>query len=162
MRKKTVASVVALALAGAGGFAAAGIAGGDQTGAERTVLPTVDAVGSAEAGVSVRASRPAARARRRAKTPLIQHFYAPQPLVPPDDSGRVQGLRCPGGFQPIGGAAQTSIGIVLSYLSRRNPVNGRRPNRTYFIGVDDITDSNLPGSGAVVEVICAKNLRVKR
>ena len=85
-------------------------------------------------------------------------------LVPPEEGGGVvQPIRCPrGAGNPIAGGARTAQGIVVAYLSRARPDNGRTPDRTYFVGIEDIDSDNDPESGALVEVQCAKGIRVRR
>jgi hypothetical protein len=106
------------------------------------------------------------RARGRRRSPTIDFFYSRTPIVPENGEGFVQPIRCPrGAGNPIGGGARTAEGIVIAYLSRAHPVTGRTPDRTYFVGVEDVDggdpDPNA-GAGALTEVQCAKGLRVKR
>ena len=102
--------------------------------------------------------------RGRRGGPTIDFFYSRADLVPEAEGGGiVQPIRCPrGAGNPIGGGARTGEGIVIAYLSRAHPATGRTPDRTYFVGIEDVDTDNEPGSGALVEVQCAKGMTVRR
>jgi hypothetical protein len=159
MRKLTTTALVGVALVGAGAFAGLTLAGPSGVGEPREVAETV--VAKPVTGVPGRATQ--ARARKRG--PTIDFFYARDDIVPADGGGLVQPLRCPrGAGQPIGGGARTGTGIVIAYLSRAHPTTGNTPARTYFIGVEDVdtgTPDPNPGAGALVEIQCAKGMKVK-
>ena len=98
---------------------------------------------------------------RGTQGPIIDFLYANNPTVPPEGGGIVQPIRCPrSAGKPIGGGARTSQGIVVAYVSRVSPA-GNRPKRTYFVGVEDVSSANPAGSGAQIEVQCAKNMVVR-
>lgn len=162
MRSKKAIAAGATALVVAGAFAAISIAGSDRTVSDPRVkvLRPVTAVANPDG----RAGDSAARtSKSRKKKPTIQFFYARTATVPPEQGGVVQALRCPKGKgEPIAGGAQTSEGIVISYLSRINPSSGKAPARTYYVGVDDNSDDPAQEeAGALVEIQCAKNIVVK-
>ena len=100
----------------------------------------------------------------RAGGATIQTFYLPQQVVPDEtDPDPVVPVRCPrkaGGA--IGGGAATDVGIDLIYLSQANPETLETSARTYYVGVEDVSDENGPGAGAIVEVHCAKGIDVKK
>lgn len=98
---------------------------------------------------------------RGKNTPVIQTFYAQDLVTPPEGGGVVLGLQCPknaGGA--IGGGAATQEGIVVSYLSQLNPDDLTSSKRVYYIGVDH--NSGPQGAGAILEVHCAKKVKVKK
>jgi hypothetical protein len=153
-----IGAAVAAALIGAGVLAGMSVAGSNGVGEPReTVAPVV---AKPVTGVPVRET--AARGGPR-RGPVIDFFYAVTPLIPPEGGGAVQPIRCPRrAGNPIGGGARTAEGIVVSYLSRANPETGATPRRTYFVGVDDnSSDPGQAGNGALIEVQCAKRLRVR-
>jgi hypothetical protein len=156
-----IAAAVGAALVAAGTLAGMSIAGSNGVGEPRDALAPV--VAKPVTGVPGRET--AARGGRR-RGPVIDFFYARDAVIPDDLEGLVQPIRCPrGAGQPIGGGARTGEGIVVAYLSRAHPSTGETPSRTYFVGVEDV-DTGTPdpneGAGAVVEVQCAKGMRVKR
>jgi hypothetical protein len=160
MRKLTMAAIAGLALAGAGTFAGLTLAGPGAGGESREVAEA--AVAHPVTGVPGRDAQARGGGRRG---PTIDFFYAREDIVPADGGGLVQPLRCPrGAGQPIAGGARTGNGIVIAYLSRAHPTTGNTPARTYFIGVEDIDtgapDPN-PGAGALVEIQCAKGMKVR-
>ena len=154
MRKRIILGAAGLALTATTAFAAVSLAGGGAAGEARDAAPTVVAKPSVarEAGAVIRAGGGA----------TIQSFYFAAATVPPEGGGAVQGARCPRrAGKPISGGASTSEGIVISYLSRIDPEsNDTRPS-TYYVGVDDNSTTNAAGSGAIIEVSCAKGLEVK-
>jgi hypothetical protein len=158
MRKHLIAGVAAVALMGGGVVAGMSLAEGDAIGEPRDVA--APAVVAPVTGVA----RGGAVARRGSGGPTIDFFYARNDIVPANGAGLVQPIRCPrGAGKPIAGGARTGDGVVLAYLSRAHPETGRTPRRTYFVGVEDVDldpDTN-PGAGALVEVQCAKGMRVK-
>jgi hypothetical protein len=148
---------VAVALVAAGVLAGTSIAGGD--GEPRTV----DEVVVAEPIVAEpAANRAGTAAKKKRKKPTIRYFQAAVATVPPEGGGIVQPIVCPRRQgEPIAAGAQTTVGLVVNYLSRINPETQELPPRTYYVGVEDISDTNQPGSGALVEVQCAKNIKVE-
>jgi hypothetical protein len=161
MKKLTMAAVAGLALIGAGAFAGLTLAGSSGVGEPREVAATV----VAHPVTGVPAGGASGRGGGGGRGPTIDFFYARDDIVPEDGSGLVQPLRCPrGAGKPIGGGARTGEGIVIAYLSRAHPATGDTPARTYFIGVEDVDtgapDPN-PGAGALVEIQCAKGMRVR-
>lgn len=162
MRSKLIVAPLSAMLIAAGVFAAVSIAGADKgevQDARPKILKPVTAVANPDGSVD----RAASAKRKSKKKPTIQYFYAPVVTVPPEGLGVVQALRCPKGKgEPIAAGAQTSVGIVISYLSRIKPGTGKTPARTYYVGVDDNSDTNAAGSGARVEIQCAKYIKVKR
>lgn len=156
MRNRITAGTAAAALIATGVLAGASLADRDGIGAAReTAQPTV-------ADPTTALARDGSRASGRRRGPVIDFFYAQNATVPPEGGGLVQPIKCPrGAGNPIAGGARTAVGIVVSYLSRVNPQTGGTPRRTYFVGVDDNSDANLAGSGAFVEVQCAKRIRVR-
>ena len=158
MRKLMMAAAGAAVLGG-GALAAISLAGPDGIGEPRkTVAPVI-----AKPVTGVARGDVAERGRRRG--PTIDFFYSRAEVVPENGQGVVQPIRCPrGAGNPIAGGARTAQGIVVAYLSRARPDNGRTPDRTYFVGVEDVDvdpDSNA-GSGALIEVQCAKGMTVGR
>ncbi|MDQ3571393.1 MAG: hypothetical protein M3383_00870 [Actinomycetota bacterium] len=113
------------------------------------------------AGAVTAVARGAQASARGTQGPVVDFLYARNPTVPPEGGGVVQPIRCPrSAGRPIGGGARTSQGIVVAYLSRVSPT-GNRPKRTYFVGVEDVSAVNPAGSGALIEVQCAKNMVVR-
>lgn len=154
MRKRISLGAAGVALAATTAFTAVSLAGGGAAGESREAAPTV----VAKAAVA-REPGPVVRAGGGA---TIQSFYFAEPTVPPEGGGAVQGARCPRkAGNPISGGASTSEGIVISYLSRIRPGSSNTRPSTYFVGVDDNSTSNPAGSGAIIEVSCAKGLKVK-
>jgi hypothetical protein len=159
-RRKVLGSIGAAALIGAGAIAATSIAGND--GEPRQLAgPQQAAPLTAERPAGPAAGAAAKRGKKKRKKPTIQTFYAAVATVPPEGGGLVQPVICPRGRgEPIGGGARTSQGLVINYLSRINPQSGAIRKRVYYVGVEDVSDANPPGSGAIVEVQCAKRIRV--
>ena len=161
MRKRMMLGAAGAALLAAGALAGMTLADPEGIGAPREVADVV--VAAPVTGVAARPTDRPRGARARRPRPTIDFFYARNDLVPPEQGGLVQPIRCPRrAGNPVGGGARTAQGIVISYLSRVNPATGATPSRTYFVGVDD--NSTLPeqeGAGALVEVQCAKGMRVK-
>jgi hypothetical protein len=158
MRKLMLAAAGGVVL-GAGVLTAISVAGSDGIGeARETVAPVI-------AKPITGVARRDAVERGGRGGPTIDFFYSRTSLVPENGEGVVQPIRCPrGAGNPIAGGARTGQGIVVAYLSRARPDNGRTPDRTYFVGVEDVDvepDSN-PGAGALIEVQCAKGMTVKR
>jgi hypothetical protein len=99
----------------------------------------------------------------RAGGATIQTFYLSQAVDPPEDSGTVVGPKCPNNAgNAIGGGAATDEGIVVSYLSQIRPSNGETKGPVYWVGVDDNSTTNGANADALIEVQCAKGLRVKK
>ncbi len=93
----------------------------------------------------------------------IQTFYLSEPIDPPENSGTVVGPQCPNNAgSAIGGGAATGQGIVVSYLSQIRPSNATIKDRIYWVGVDDNSATNEADAGALIEVHCAKGLKVKK
>lgn len=121
---------------------------------ERVVLDPVTATKRVAPGRAV--SQPRGTTQRRRRPPVINFFYQRVPLEP----GFVQPIRCPRrAGRPIGGGARTSVGIVVSYLSRVHPTTNETPRRTYFVGVDALEGAD-PAANAYIEVACAKRMKV--
>jgi hypothetical protein len=155
MRKRIIGAAAGVVLIAGGMLAGISLAGSDKAGEPRAVA--APAVLEPITGVPARGAQ--ARAGKRRK-PTIDFFYSRQPIVPPDGAGVVQPIRCPrGAGEPVAGGAWTAQGIVIAYLSRSHPQTRRTPPRTYFVGVDD--NAGAPGAGAIIEVQCAKGMRVK-
>jgi hypothetical protein len=153
MRTRIVAVAASVAAAGAGLFAGMGIAGGDDD------RPVAEEVVLAEPLTGRRAGA----TPRRAQGPSIDFFYAAKPTVPEEGGSIVQQIRCPSGAgNPIAAGARTPEGIDLVYLSRAHPSDASRPKRSYFVGVEDVSDSNPADSGAFVEVQCARGISVRK
>lgn len=150
MRKRLIACAGVAAVTAGAAFGGLAIAGGDNSRElERTVV--AKPITAKKAGPVVRAGGGA----------TIQTFYIRNEVVPPDGQGIVAAIRCPkNAGNAIGGGAATEIGIDLSYLSQRNPETLRSSPRAYYVGVDD--NGGADGAGALVEVQCAKGLRVKK
>ena len=140
------------ALVVAAGFGGMAIAGdGDQREAGPRII--------AEPMVATKKG-PVTRAGKGAK---ITTFYVTQPVDPPENAGTVIGPKCPDKEgDAIGGGAATGQGIVVSYLSQLRPSNQEIKNRVYWVGVDDNSTTNDPAANAIVEVHCAKGLKVKK
>lgn len=162
MQKRTMATAGAATLIALGAFAGISIAGNNDQGkipdARVKVLKPVTAVPATNSSPGAATGKATAR-----KKPTVRYFVAQQATVPPEGGGVVQAIKCPkSAGSPIAGGARTSIGIVVSYLSRVKPGQaGRTPARTYYVGVDDNSTTNAAGSGAVVEVQCATGITVK-
>jgi hypothetical protein len=156
--RKLMMAAAAGAVLGAGVLATISLAGSGEIGEPRETAAPV--IAKPITGVARRGA--VERGRRRG--PTIDFFYSRANLVPPEEGGGVvQPIRCPrGAGNPIGGGARTAQGIVVAYLSRARPDNGRTPDRTYFVGIEDVDSDNDPESGALVEVQCAKGLTVRR
>ena len=93
----------------------------------------------------------------------IQTFYLTSPVDPPENGGTVVGPKCPNNAgNAIGGGAATGQGIVVSYLSQLRPSNSKIKDRVYWVGVDDNSTTNAADAGALIEVHCAKGLKVKK
>jgi hypothetical protein len=149
-------AAAAVLLAG-GVLAGTSIAGND--GESRATSDVVVAEPLVAAPVN-RAADPAAKGKKR-KKPTVRYFQASVATVPPEGGGIVQPITCPPGQgEPIAAGAQTTVGLVVNYLSRINPETQELPPQTYYVGVEDISDTNQAGSGALVEVQCAKNIKV--
>lgn len=152
MKKGMLVGGGLVALVAAAGFGGMAIAGGD---------------GEREAGPRV-VAEPMVAARKgpatRAGGAKITTFYLGSAVVPPEGAGTVVGPRCPDREgKAIGGGAATEEGIVVSYLSQIRPNNGNRLGDTYWVGVDDNSaDPQNAGNGAIVEVHCAKGLKVRK
>lgn len=153
MKSKVVMGLtgaVCLMGAGAGAFA---VAQDGSPGEQRTVTERVE-VGT----VVARDKGPVVRA---AGGPTIGTYFAQAPTVPPEGMGAVVSIKCPrGAGNAIGGGARTSEGIVVSYLSKGSP-GGQTSKPKYYVGVDDNSSTNPAGSGAFVEVQCAKQINVR-
>lgn len=147
--KRLMAGGALAALAAAAGFGAVAIAGDD---AERDAGPRIVAeplIASEQGPVT------------RAGDATITTLYLQDEAVPPEGLGTVVGAKCPRrAGKAISGGAATDKGIVMSYLSQIRPSNGNIDDRTYWIGVDD--NAGAPGAGAIIEVHCAKGLRVRK
>lgn len=99
----------------------------------------------------------------RAGGATITTLYLSDAVAPPEDEGVVTGITCPRtAGKAIGGGAATDVGIVISYLSQIRPSNGNIADRTYWIGVDDNSTTNSPTADAILEVHCAKGIRVRK
>jgi hypothetical protein len=93
----------------------------------------------------------------------IQTFYISQPVDPPENAGTVVGPKCPkNAGNAIGGGAATGNGIVVSYLSQIRPSNGETKGPVYWVGVDDNSATNDTDASALIEVHCAKGLKVEK
>ncbi len=153
MRGKLVGSVAGIAIllvAGAGAFA---LAEGGFPGDARTVAERVE-VGP----VVARDEGPVVKGTRA--KPTIATYFAQSPTVPPEGGGSVVEIKCPPNTgTAIAGGARTSVGIVLSYLSKGSP-QGDSSKRSYYVGVDDNSGTNAAGAGGLVEVQCAKDIKV--
>jgi hypothetical protein len=158
MRKWIVGALTGAVALGGGAFAGMTIAGPSGIGEPRELAEP--AVAEPVTGTAARETR----ARARGGRATIDFFYAADDIVPANGEGLVQPIRCPrSAGNPIGGGARTGDGIVIAYLSRANPATGNTPPRTYFVGVEDVDvspDTN-PGAGALIEVQCAKGMRVR-
>jgi len=146
----SVAGVAMLVVAGAGAFA---FAQGGFPGEARTVSERIEVgpVVAREKGPVVRGTK---------GKPTIATFFAQSPTVPPEGGGSVVEIKCPPKKgTAIAGGARTSVGIVLSYLSKGSP-QSNTSKRGYFVGVDDNSSTNQAGAGALVEVQCAKDIKV--
>jgi hypothetical protein len=150
MKRRIVVGGMIAALIGAAGYGGMAIAGsGSDREAARTVV--AEPITATRKGPVVR--------KAGAK---ITTLYVAQPVNPPEDGGTVIGARCPKKFgKAIGGGAATSKGIVISYLSQI-PINGDPKDRVYFVGVDDNSTENEANAGAVIEVHCAKGIKVAK
>jgi len=146
----SVAAVATLLAAGAGGFA---IAQDGFPGEERTVTERIEVgpVVAREKGPVVKGTR---------AKPTIATYFAQSATVPAEGKGAVVQIKCPPNTgTAIAGGARTSVGIVLSYLSKGSP-DGDSSKRSYYVGVDDNSSTNAAGAGGLVEVQCAKDIRV--
>ena len=152
MKRRLAAAGGIAVLAVAAGFGGLAIAGED---GEREAGPRVVAepLTATEPG-------PATRAGSGAK---IRTFYLRDAVVPPEGGGQVAGAKCPKGEgSAIGGGAATAEGIVVSYLSQIRPSNGDVADRVYWIGVDDNSTENPDTASAIIEVHCAKGIKVQK
>jgi hypothetical protein len=152
MRRRIAAGVGIAVLAVAAGFGGMAVAGdnGEREAGPRVVAEPLTA---SESGPALRAGG----------GPKIRTFYLPQAVDPPEDGGQVAGAKCPKGEgSAIGGGAATSEGIVVSYLSQIRPSNGDRADRVYWIGVDDNSAENPDTASAIIEVHCAKGIKVQK
>jgi hypothetical protein len=158
MRKRVGGVLAGGAVVATVAFAGMSLARPDGAGEAREVAEPV--VAKPVTGVPARGAQARGGGRRR---PTIDFFYARNDTVPPEEGGGiVQAIRCPrGAGKPIGGGARTAVGIVIAYLSRAHPQSGNTPPRTYFVGIEDVEGDNPAGSGALVEVQCAKGMRVR-
>ena len=157
MVSRVIGIAAGAALLAGGLLAGMSLAGPDDIGEPREVA--APAVLEPVTGVPARGAERAASGKRR-KGPTIDFFYSRRPLVPPDNGSLVQPIKCPrNAGNPIGGGARTAQGITLAYLSRANPQTAATPPRTYFVGIEDLRGA--PGAGALIEVQCAKGIRVK-
>lgn len=151
MRRRVAAGAGVAALAVAAAFGGMAIAGDTD---EREAGPRVVAepmTASKEGPIT------------RAGGAKIQTFYLSQAVDPPENAGTVAGAQCPRNQgKAIGGGAATSEGIVISYLSQIRPSNGNRSDRVYWVGVDDNSELNEDTASAVIEVHCAKGIRVEK
>jgi len=157
MVRRIIGVVAGAALLAGGLLAGMSLAGSEDIGEQRGVA--APAVLEPVTGVAARGAEPAARGKRK-RSPTIDFFYSRRPLVPPDNGSVVQPIKCPrNAGNPIGGGARTAEGITLAYLSRANPQTAATPPRTYFVGVEDLRGAE--GAGALIEVQCAKGMKVK-
>ena len=51
---------------------------------------------------------------------------------------------------------------MVSYLSQIRPSNGETKGPVYWVGVDDNSTTNGADADALIEVHCAKGLKVKK
>jgi hypothetical protein len=152
MKKGMFAGGGVAALVVAAGFGGMAIAGG---GGEREAGPRI----VAEPMVATEKG-PVTRAGKGAK---ITTFYVSEPVDPPENSGTVIGPQCPNKEgNAIGGGAAPSPGVVVSYLSQIRPSNQEIKGRVYWVGVDDNSETNPANAGAIVEVHCAKGIKVEK
>jgi hypothetical protein len=158
-RKIIGGGVVAAALAAGGVVAGTSIAGND--GAPQTTGAVIVAEPIVAQPAKREPTSSAARKKKR-KKPTVRYFQASAATIPPEGGGIVQPITCPPGQgEPIAAGAQTTVGLVVNYLSRIHPQTQELPPQTYFVGVEDISSApEQAGSGAIVEVQCAKNIKV--
>jgi hypothetical protein len=151
MSKRIIVGSGIAALFAATGFGGMAIAGdGDEREAGPRIL--AEPMTATKAGPVTRAGKA-----------TIQTFYLSEPIDPPEDSGTVVGPQCPNNAgSAIGGGAATGQGIVVSYLSQLRPSNAETKPRIYWVGVDDNSTTNDAGASALIEVHCAKGLKVKK
>jgi len=93
----------------------------------------------------------------------IQTFYLTNEVIPDEGEDLVSGPRCPRkAGDAIGGGAATDGGIDLVYLSQANPQTLETSARAYYVGIEDVSDENGPSAGAIIEIQCAKGIRVEK
>jgi hypothetical protein len=117
-RKILGAGAIAAVLVAGGLWAGTSIAGNDgEPQASGKVLiaePIVAQPAQRQAGTG-------AKGKKR-KKPIVRYFQAAVATVPPEGQGIVQPISCPPGQgEPIAAGAQTTVGLVINYLSRINP-----------------------------------------
>jgi hypothetical protein len=151
MKKGVIVSGGVAALVVAAGFAGMAIAGdGDQREAGPRIV--AEPMTATKAGPITRAGGA-----------TISTFYLSETVDPPENGGTVVGATCPQKEgKAIGGGAATSNGIVVGYLSQIRPSNGERAAGVYWVGVDDNSTTNAADADAIIEVHCAKGLKVRK
>lgn len=149
-RLKLAAALVALT--GAFAVAALSLAGSGNERREAGPVVAESITPNGEMGAAARGAKK--------RKPKIATFYSQERTLVPA-TGILQPVKCPRGEgSAIGAGARTEAGITISYLSRAMP-DGRSPNRSFVIGLDDVSDTNAEDVGAYVEVQCAKRIAVR-
>jgi len=151
--KKLLIGAVGAAVVVTGGAGAFAIAGDGVPGEERATAEPIVA-----ASITARGTGATYRAGEGG---TIGTYFAQSATRPPEGAGLVQEIKCPRrAGSAIDGGARTSQGIVVSYLSKAAP-SGDVRDRSYYVGVDDISADNSANAGAFVEVVCAKGINVR-
>ena len=125
--------------------------GGDSRDLERAIV--AKPVATEKAGPAVRG----------AAGQVIQTFYVQNKVVPESRDDPVFGPRCPrNAGSAIDGGAATEQGIDLIYMSQLSPSNLESSPRTYYVGIEDVSNANSANAGAFLEVQCAKGITVRK
>jgi hypothetical protein len=157
MRRKLTIAVAGLALAGLGGFAAIGLAGGGTaTPAASTLVNgyeppgvAMHRVGAPSAGASAVAR---AAARKRARQVRIAYFET-DPFPLPDGAAVGQSLPCPENRRVLGGYfANDGVDVALTFSA---PLTGKR----WFVGITNLMGIEPAATQAILGIVCAKGAK---
>jgi hypothetical protein len=159
MRRKLTIAVAALAIAGLGGFAAIGLAGGGAaTPAASTLVNgyespgvAVHRVGTPSAGADASAVARAV-ARKRAKQVRIAYFET-DPFPIPEGAAVGQALPCRGNRRVLGGYfANDGVDVALTFSA---PETGKR----WFVGITNLIGIEPAATQAILGIVCAKGAK---
>jgi hypothetical protein len=159
MRRKFTIAVGGLAIAGLGGFAAIGLAGGGTgTPAASTLVNgyespdvAVHRVGAPSPGADASAVA-RATARKRAKQVRIAYFETGRfPIA--EGAAIGQALPCRGNRRALGGYfANDGVDVALTFSA---PETGKR----WFVGITNLTGIEPAATQAILGVVCAKGAK---